>query len=138
VTEPVADLQRQLLAAALAGTPLPGCDAPVALPDRAFLGEPPFPLLADDIADPDALEGLGVRMVSWGDLTDEARGGAPLAYLRFRPVERRGSRVRLTLQLGLASPDPEARVLGLGGVQAEFAEMEGEWRAAGPPVYFAA
>lgn len=138
MTEPVADLQRQLLAAALAGTPLRGSDAPVALPDRAFLGTPPFPLLADDVADPDALAGLGVRIVSRGDLTAEAQAGAPVAYLRFRPAERRGSRVRLTLELGLASPDPEARVLGLGGVQAEFAEVDGEWRAAGPPVYFAA
>jgi hypothetical protein len=137
VAEPVATLQRELLAAALAGAPLPGSETPVALPDRAFLGEPPVPLLADHIADPQALSGLPVRIVPRDDLTAQARAGGPVAFLRFRPAERRDGTVRLTLELGLAQPDPDAPVLGLGGVQAEFEEAEGEWRVAGPPVYFA-
>jgi hypothetical protein len=139
--EELVHLQRLVLQAVLGDRPLPGMTHPVEMPDIGMLRREPAVLLVDEnLADRAVVDGLGapVRVVSQADLRDEARARGDVIYVRFGAPERRGGRVRLSLELRIATRDARQPVLGLSGVQVEFEKTGGEWVAAGDPAFFAA
>jgi hypothetical protein len=116
---PVSQLQRLVLEALRAGRPLPGGSRPLTLPDApAFLpAGPEIPVASETLEDPAALP-AGFRAVA---------GPRERAYLRFRPAERVGDQVCLTLELQLDG-------LALSGTRSCFRE---DGTVADDPVQFA-
>lgn len=140
-SEPIAHLQRLVLEAVLGNRPLPGATRGVEMPDIAMLRREPSVLVADEhLADPAAVEALPLhaRVVSQEELRGEVRARGDVSYLRFAAPESRDGKVRLVLELRIATREPGRPMLGLSGIQVEFEQAGGEWVVAGDPAIFAA
>ena len=134
-TADLVDLQRRVLVAALEGTPVPGSDVPLHLPDGAWLvvgGQ--LQLSRDGLAGREVVAGLepAVRLVD----VDPAAPG-PTAYARIRSDVLGSGELQVTLESRIASGGEGPGATSTSAVTVTFVRGESGWRPTSGPVQVA-
>lgn len=136
----LAYLQRMLLAAFLLRKPLFDSPSPISFPDLSYvLSQPELIILSENLVRPVSIEDapLPIRIMSVEEMKLETEREGDRVYLLFRPAERIGKSVRLSIDVGIATKDPQKHPLGLGGAQVRFEKLAGKWTVVDEPTFFA-
>jgi hypothetical protein len=131
-TEILRDLQRQLLLSVLSETPLPGQSAVVRFPDLRLILDQRERIVSRENLAGEPNQAVPALFLTTEEIEVRAKSAGQLPVLVFRPPERVGERIRLTLELRIffASVAP----LSLGAIIATFVEVPGAgWQVAEQP-----